>query len=65
MTGNPEDRRSTPIRRLPNKESHQREHLLEILGFKSEYLFHIWYGLILDPVQTLFRGVPVVAASLD
>lgn len=32
MTGNPEDRRSTPIRRLPYKESHEREHLLEILG---------------------------------
>ena len=31
MTGNPEDRRSTPIRRLPYKESHEREHLLEIL----------------------------------
>lgn len=31
MTGNPEERRSTPIRRLPNKESHDREHLLEIL----------------------------------
>lgn len=31
MTGNLEDRRSTPIRRLPHKESHEREHLLEIL----------------------------------
>lgn len=32
MTSNPEGRRSTPIRRLPHKESHNREHLHEILG---------------------------------
>ena len=31
MSGNPGEKRSTPIKRSPHKESHDREHLIEIL----------------------------------